>query len=89
MGYPAGTDLHIDSISLIWGPGTGTTSVQGFNMYFQPGEAFGAAWARILPLLTEGRVKPALDRTYPLEEAAEATRHLVEDRPFGKVVLTI
>jgi NADPH2:quinone reductase len=89
MGYPAGTDLHIDSISLIWGPGTGTTSVQGFNMYFQPPEAFGDAWATILPLLTEERVRPAVDRTYPLEEAAEATRHLVEDRPFGKVVLTI
>jgi NADPH2:quinone reductase len=89
MGYPAGTELPVDSIALIWGPGTGSTSVHGFNMYFQPPEAFGDAWATILPLLADGRLKPALDRTYPLEQAAEATRHLIEDRPFGKVVLTV
>ncbi len=91
MGYPAGTDLTVDSIVLIWGAnGMGaSTSIQGFNIYYLPGEAFGAAWATILPLLAEGRVKPIIDRTYPLEQAGEATRHLTEDRPFGKVVLTI
>jgi NADPH:quinone reductase-like Zn-dependent oxidoreductase len=89
MGYPAGTTLEIDSLALIWGPGTGSRSIHGFNMYFQPPEAFAAAWETILPLLADERVKPVIDRTYPLEEAGEATRHLVEDRPFGKVVLTI
>jgi NADPH:quinone reductase-like Zn-dependent oxidoreductase len=91
MGYPGGTTLTIDSLTLIWsaqGAG-GSTSVHGFNIYFQPPEAFAAAWATILPLLAAGRVKPALDRTYPLGDAAEATRRLIEDRPFGKVVLTI
>jgi NADPH2:quinone reductase len=28
-------------------------------------------------------------KTFPLEEAANALRYLVEDRPFGRVVLTI
>jgi NADPH2:quinone reductase len=28
-------------------------------------------------------------RTFPLAEAADALRYLVEARPFGKVVLTI
>lgn len=89
MGYPAGTSLAVDSLALIWGPGTGSTSLVGFNMYFQPPEAWSAAWDALLPLLSAGRVQPAIARTYPLEEAAEATRHLVEDRPFGKVVLTM
>jgi NADPH2:quinone reductase len=91
MGYPAGTELSIDSLVLIWnaqGAG-GSTSVEGFNIYFQPPEAYADAWATVLPLLSEGKVKPVIDRTYPLEEAAEATRHLIEDRPFGKVVLTM
>jgi NADPH2:quinone reductase len=91
MGYPGGTSLTIDSLTLIWsaqGAG-GSTSVQGFNIYFQPPEAFGAAWATVLPMLADGRVKPAVDRTYPLADAAEATRRLIEDRTFGKVVLTI
>jgi NADPH:quinone reductase-like Zn-dependent oxidoreductase len=89
MGYTGGTALAVDSITLIWGPGTGSTSVVGFNIYFQPPEAFAAAWATVLPLLAEGRVTPVVARTYPLDQAAEATRHLIEDRPFGKVVLTI
>jgi NADPH2:quinone reductase len=90
MGYPAGTDLTVKSLTLIWGPaGTGSTSVAGFNIYFQPPEAHAAAWATVLPLLESGRVKPTIDRTYPLEQAGEATRHLIEDRPYGKVVLTI
>jgi NADPH2:quinone reductase len=42
-------------------------------------------WATILSLLTSGRVKPIVERTYKLA-AAEALRHLIEDRPFGRVV---
>ena len=91
MGYPGGTGLTVNALTLIWsalGAG-GSTSIEGFNIYFQPPEAYAAAWGTVLPLLAAGTVKPAIDRTYPLEEAAEATRHLIEDRPFGKVVLTI
>jgi NADPH:quinone reductase-like Zn-dependent oxidoreductase len=33
-------------------------------------------------------MKPVLERAYPLEEAAKAMRHLIQDRPFGRVVLT-
>jgi NADPH2:quinone reductase len=91
MGYPAGTSLNVDSIVLIWSAnGLGaSTSIHGFNMYYLPGEAFAAAWAFLLPLLADGRVKPIVDRTYPLEQAAEATRRVIEVRPFGKVVLTM
>lgn len=85
MGYPAGTTPTIDVMNLIWKP----ASIHGFNMYFMPPEAFAAAWATILPLLASGQLTPAVDRTYPLEEAAEANRHMIEDRPYGKVVLTI
>jgi hypothetical protein len=31
---------------------------------------------------------PVLERAYPWEESVEAMRHLIEDRPFGRVVLT-
>ena len=91
MGYPGGTSLHVDSLTLIWSAlGVGaSTSVHGFNIYFQPPAAHAEAWETLVPLLRDGKVKPVVARTYPLEEAAEATRHLIEDRPFGKVVLTI
>ena len=32
-------------------------------------------------------LKPELDRVYPLDQAAEAQRRVVEDRPFGRVFL--
>jgi NADPH2:quinone reductase len=56
---------------------------------FQPPQAHADAWSVILPLLSDGQVRPLIDRTYPLEQAAEASRHVAEDRPFGKVVLTL
>jgi NADPH:quinone reductase-like Zn-dependent oxidoreductase len=28
-------------------------------------------------------------QTFPLERAAEAQRHLIEDRPYGRVVLSL
>lgn len=34
-----------------------------------------------------GQLKPVIDRTYPLREAAEAQRRLEESRQFGKIVL--
>jgi hypothetical protein len=32
-------------------------------------------------------VEPMVERTYTLEEAAEVLRYLIEDRPFGSVVV--
>jgi hypothetical protein len=39
-------------------------------------------------LIVGGSVKSMIDRVYPFDEAGEALRHLIEDRPSGMVVLT-
>lgn len=44
---------------------------------------------RILKLVDEGRLKPVLDRTLPLQEAAAAHQLLEERKSFGNVVLTV
>jgi NADPH:quinone reductase-like Zn-dependent oxidoreductase len=41
----------------------------------------------LAPIHPSGSVKPIVERVYPLGEADEALRHLIEDRPFGKVAL--
>lgn len=40
------------------------------------------------PLFFQGRLKPAIDRVFPLADAAAAHRHLENSQQFGKVVLT-
>jgi NADPH:quinone reductase-like Zn-dependent oxidoreductase len=84
LGYPAGTQASINVTDLIWK----ATRVVGFNLFVQPLETVAAAYATILSLLAEGRVKPLVARTFPLDEAAAAQRYLSQERPFGKVVLT-
>lgn len=55
------------------------------------GSTMGTAedFAGVYELVASGRVKPLVDRVFPLEEAAEAHRHLESGKQFGKVVLTI
>lgn len=42
----------------------------------------------VLPLLETGRVKPVIDRVFPIRQAEQAHRYLKEGEHFGKVVLT-
>ena len=83
LGYPAGRKTTIDVTDLIWK----RASMSGFSLFAQSHAVKAVAWATILSLLTSGRVKPIVERAYRLDEAAEALRHLIEDRPFGRVVL--
>lgn len=43
----------------------------------------------IKELIEAGKVKPVIDRCYPLREAAEALRYLGEGHAKGKVVITV
>jgi len=43
----------------------------------------------IKQLVAEGKVKPAIDRRFPLEEVAAALKHVDEGRAKGKVVITV
>ena len=40
-------------------------------------------------LIEAGELRPVVDRTYPLAEAADAMRYLAEGHPGGKVVITV
>jgi NADPH:quinone reductase-like Zn-dependent oxidoreductase len=55
----------------------------------EPQKTVTDAWKAIVSLLQSGAIKPIVAKTFPLVEAAEALRYLVEGRPFGRVVLTV
>jgi len=83
LGYSAGRKTTIDVTDLIWK----RARMAGFSLFAQSPTAIADAWRNILPLIVSGSVKPLVERVYPLREAREALRHLIEDRPFGKVIL--
>jgi NADPH:quinone reductase len=85
LGYSAGRKTMIDVTDLIWKGGR----MAGFSLFAQPPAAIVGAWRDIIPLIEGGSVKPVVERVYPFSEAGEALRHLIEDRPFGKVVLNL
>jgi NADPH:quinone reductase-like Zn-dependent oxidoreductase len=48
----------------------------------------GDVMAVLKDLLETGKLTPVIDRTYPLEEAAEAMRYLQGGRACGKIIIT-
>jgi len=85
LGYSAGRKATIDVTDLIWK----RASMKSFSLFSQTAEVWSTAWSVIFSLLQSGAVKPIVAKAFPLTEAADALRHLIEGRPFGRVVLTI
>ncbi|NPT59152.1 quinone oxidoreductase family protein [Paraburkholderia elongata] len=85
LGYSAGRKTTIDVTDLIWK----RARMAGFSLFAQSPTTIATAWQDIIPLIVSGSVRPIVERVYPLVEAGEALRHLIEDRPFGKVILTM
>lgn len=46
-------------------------------------------FAELLMAVNTGKIKPIIDRTFPLAEASEAHRRLEAHRQFGKIILEI
>lgn len=44
---------------------------------------------RLIELYNAGRIRPHIDKTFPIEDAAAAIRYLADRRALGKVVITI
>jgi NADPH2:quinone reductase len=85
LGYSARRQTTFDVTKLI----VPQASIRSLNMFTQPKAAVTEAWNVIVSLLKSGAIKPIVTKTFPLAEAAEALRYLVEGRPFGRVVLTV
>ena len=85
LGYSASRKTTIDVTNLI----VPQASIQSLNCSLSRRRPLADAWNVIVSLLQSGAIKPIVAKTFPLAEAADALRYLVEGRPFGRVVLTI
>jgi len=55
----------------------------------EKGAIASAIEREVWPLLTAGRVRPAVERTWPLKDAADAHRALEQGEVIGKIVLAV
>ena len=52
--------------------------------------AIAQAFTRdLLPALADGRLRPVIDRTFPLDRALEAQEYMASNKQLGKIVLTV
>lgn len=85
LGYSAGMTLTINSLDLIAKP----SRILGFNIFLVPAGQSAKDFDEVVALAASKRYRAVLDKTFPLAQVAEATRHLEERRGAGKVVLTL
>jgi NADPH:quinone reductase-like Zn-dependent oxidoreductase len=44
---------------------------------------------RVLQLVEAGKLKPVVDRVFPLKDAATAQQYMLDRKNFGKIVLKV
>ena len=65
------------------------------SVYFMGQSILGSTMGRrdeleqILSLMEKGRLKPVIDRVFPLEDLADAHRYLEEGKQVGKIIIDI
>jgi NADPH:quinone reductase-like Zn-dependent oxidoreductase len=74
-------------VSTLTDPSQQTAARQGVRALRYTVEPDGKELAEILSLVASGRVKPHVQKTYPLEEAAQALNYVEQGDSTGKIVL--
>ncbi|MDB5148546.1 MAG: NADPH:quinone reductase [Mucilaginibacter sp.] len=84
IGYSAGTQFTANITDFVW-KGLQMRG-QSLSGWFTP-EQQQYVWNQILPLLAKGLIKPTIAQVFDAADAAEAQRFLIEEKPFGKVLI--
>jgi NADPH2:quinone reductase len=84
IGYSGGRVFNANITDFVW-KGIQMRG-QSLNGWFDfPAQK--AVWEQIIPLFNSGQIKPIIDKVFLASDVAEAQRYLMEDRPFGKVLI--
>ena len=82
-GYAGGRNAEVNVTDIIWKQAT----IRGFNFRLFTPQTIAAARATLAGFLKEGVLQPTIGKVLPMSRAAEAVRFLIEDRPFGRVIM--
>ncbi|GAA4318040.1 zinc-binding alcohol dehydrogenase family protein [Mucilaginibacter gynuensis] len=84
IGYSAGRTFSANITDFVW-KGIQMRG-QSLNGWFDR-VAENKVWDKIMPLFNKGQIKPVIAKVFRAEEVADAQRYLIEERPFGKVLI--
>ena len=84
LGYSAGMEFKAKITDFVWK----AIQMRGVSLSnWGTLQDYQRALGVLLLLLEEGKIKPTVAKVFPFEQAGEANRFLIEERPFGKVLL--
>jgi NADPH:quinone reductase len=89
IAYSRGARVEVNFMPVMRNRLTITGSTLRPRTVEQKGAIAAALAAKVWPLLEKGIVKPLIERTFPLAEAAAAHRLLESSTHIGKIVLTV
>jgi NADPH:quinone reductase-like Zn-dependent oxidoreductase len=85
VGYAGGREANVNLTDIIWK----AAKVRGFTFRGFAPETLASAQKTLIGYLSEGAIQPTIAKVFPLSDAAEAVRHLIEERPFGRVLMRV
>lgn len=84
IGYSAGMTFNAKITDFVWkGLQMRGASLNG---WFDRG-AQKEEWKDLIPLFNAGKLRPLIAKVFDVEQVAQAQRYLIEQRPFGKVLI--
>ena len=86
IGYSAGPTFNANITDFVW-KGLQMRG-QSLNGWFNKAEEM-QVWNQLIPLLSAESIKPVVSKVFPAYQVAEAQRFLIEERPFGKVLIRL
>jgi len=85
VGYAGGREANINLTDVIWK----AAKVRGFVFRAFAPETIAGALKVLTRHVAEGALQPTIAKVFPLSDAPEAVRYLIEDRPFGRVLMRV
>ena len=88
IAYARGVEVRLNLLKVMQKRLVITGSTLRSRSIEEKGELRDTIEARLWPFVTDGTVKPVVDRTFPIEKVAEAHRYFDQGQHAGKVLLT-
>jgi NADPH:quinone reductase-like Zn-dependent oxidoreductase len=84
-----GLGTHVEHDPAAWSASSSPEKAAAGTSLFFIAKIDGPALETLAELLESGKVKPAIERTYPLDQLPDALRYVGAGHAHGKVVVTL